>query len=112
MSAADDLEVNFTVLPGSLESPVLITMTAYGSTLEELILAFSPAGLSFDPDAHLTVRIGEDLVNTPLGKIQGIHEYGDGIVEEVQTLVHQWGPWVFIDISVPGFSRYSVGRGR
>jgi hypothetical protein len=122
--ATDDLEVIFEVMPNSLpvvvsdnfsptdaNSNVLITMTVYGHTLEDMVIEFEPDGLIFDPVAMMNLQLGHDLVNTPLKEIVIWHIHGDGSVEEAVFTVHADDINVYLTIEVPGFSRYSNGGG-
>lgn len=108
----DDVHIDFTVAAGALSAPQTITMTVYGNSLEELIVAFDPGGLVFLLDAELDIRMGKDLVSTSVEQIRAWHEYADGSGEDATiTEAYSSGNTVRVKVAVPGFSRYSMGGG-
>jgi len=112
----DNLKIGFHVPEGALTAPVEITMTVYGNTLEDLVVAFEPGGLTFLQEATLALWLGKDLVHTPLSEIKAWHQYSDYTVEEAYPsqaypFVRSSKTTVTIMIAVFGFSRYSTGGG-
>jgi hypothetical protein len=131
------------VPPLAVAEPVLITMTVYGNTLSELVIAFAPEGLIFSLPASLQIEIGRKRVDLPLDQLIAWHIHGDGSAEQARILsVHLCEDGDPVDeedgeedesggdkgdkgdkddgvdcdsarilISVPGFSRYSLGGG-
>ena len=75
-------KAKFKVWRYGLSGDETISMTAYGGdTLEDIVVAFTPAGLEFRIPAILEVELeGGDL--TP-GVIKGYHIEGDGTVTEI-----------------------------
>jgi len=106
----DDLKVELMVGANALESDVTITMTVYGNTLSDLVVAFDPGGLIFLEDALLEIWLGEYLVDIDPDSIVVHHEYSDGTVEEAVIFSAEYSPPAFkILVAVPGFSRYTLG---
>ena len=99
----------FAVPEGALTSPVEITMTVYGYTLEELVVAFDPGGLTFLQEAVLDLEIGNGLVSTPLEDIRAWHEGDDGTVDEANLIsALERGNKVKLAVGVPHFSSYGL----
>jgi hypothetical protein len=91
---------------------VLITMDVSGTTLSQLVMAFQPAGLVFDPWAHINLSVGRDLIDLPLTDLVAWHIYDDGTAEQVPFSIVDNNPYhIQIFIKVPGFSRYGMGGG-
>ena len=108
----DDLRSQFSVPEDGVTGPVEISMTVYGQSLSELLFQFTPSGLVFNSDAQLEILIGKDWVDLPLDDLVAYHEHEDGTVEYAQiVMVEDWGAETRILISIPGFSRYSMGGG-
>lgn len=107
----DDLQVTFSVSSGGLGSPLLITMTVFGNTAQDLVMAFDPAGLLFLGNAELKVVLGDDRLDIPLAQIQAYHAYADGTVVDAEILSRTDGNGTSeIRIKVPGFSRYGLSK--
>ncbi len=105
----DDLQVTFSVPARGLGSPLLITMTVYGNTAQDLIMSFDPAGLLFLGAAELKVTLGDDRLDIPLAQIEAYHAYDDGTVVEATILSRADGDgFSEIRIEVPGFSYYGM----
>lgn len=111
----DNLNVLFVVPPDALPAEVdevLITMDVSGTTLSQLVMAFQPAGLVFDPWAHINLSVGRDLIDLPLTDLVAWHIYDDGTAEQVPFSIVDNNPYhIQIFIKVPGFSRYGMGGG-
>ena len=131
----DDLRVTFSVLPGALPVAETISMTVYGQNLSNIVAAFQPSGLVFKKEAILEVGLGIERVDMPLSALQVWHIHGDGSVEQARITAIRWYHWeegelsdsgniesgedwddndanyIAVEISVPGFSRYSLGGG-
>ncbi len=117
------LSVTFSVPPLALAEPALITMTVYGNTLSELVIAFEPAGLDFSLPASLQIEIGRERVDLSLDQLIAWHIHGDGSAEQARIIsilrynkdgkITDGGKYEFagIAVSVPGFSIYSLGGG-
>jgi hypothetical protein len=110
-SSRDDIDIAFSVSRGAIEKPVLITMTLYGETLSNMVVAFQPAGLKFLEMADLRLAVGDELVDLPLEDLHAWHIYSDGTTEEVRFSIVDQGNGILFKIDVPGFSRYSIGGG-
>lgn len=107
----DNLVVHLDLSAGTLDSDELITMTVYGETLSDLVVAFSPAGLQFNKPAILTIRLGIQLVDGPVDESIPIHHiYSDGTVEIANFV--SFSRWTNgaarFQVEVPGFSRYGL----
>lgn len=108
----DDLRVTFSVPSGGLTAPLLITMTVYGNTARDLVMAFDPAGLLFLGAAELKVVLGDDRLDIPLAQIRAYHAYDNGTVVDATILSRVDGDGTSeIRIEVPGFSRYGLSGG-
>lgn len=131
----DDLEIRFTVHAGDLSESTTITMTAYGNTLSDLVLAFEPHGLVFNSPARIDLKIGAERVDRslldlqalllPFGDVEAYHDH-DGDVEtahivsvrtfirvlfkDVETFNLLLFDYAQIAVDVPGFSRYGLRR--
>lgn len=105
------LAARFNVRKGALEEPVLITMTVYGESLSDMVVAFQPAGLEFLEMAVLRLALGGAKVDLPLYDLHAWHIYNDGTVEEVGFSILDEPNGILFKIDVPGFSRYSMGGG-
>jgi hypothetical protein len=75
-----------------------------GNTLDDIDVAFTPSGLSFTPEAKLTLVIigpvsAEDIESAT-------HIFGDGQIESVETTAVDRKRKTRVVIVVPGFSRY------
>ncbi|MBI2503588.1 MAG: hypothetical protein HYW07_10205 [Candidatus Latescibacteria bacterium] len=109
---ADDLKVTFSVPSGGLTSPLLISMTLYGNTAQDLVMAFTPSGLLFLGNAELKVTLGDDRLDIPLQQITAYHAYDNGTVVDAKILSRTDGDGTSeIRIEVPGFSRYGMSNG-
>lgn len=108
----DDIIVFFTIPDHALDHSVEISMTVYGNTLEDMVIAFEPGGLNFLHHATLGLHLGHNLVHTPLDQLAAWHEHDDGSVEEADIFwLRVTHAKVKMKIAVPGFSRYSPGGG-
>ena len=102
--------VLFEVEPGSLTRKVKIRMTCYsGYTLEDVWVAFDPAGVTFAPPARLTLHLWGPVTAEDVQEVR--HIYGSGSnVESITTEVSTNGEaFLKIVFDVPGFSEYSLG---
>lgn len=130
----DDLQVEFRVGSGSLTEATTISMTVYGNTLSDLILAFEPSGLVFADAAQIRVAIGAkrvdrsllDLVGLvlPFSGLEAEHTTSDGETDSaritsvrtfikllfatVETFDLLLYDYAVICVEVPGFSRYGL----
>lgn len=100
----------FVVAPGSVASPVEISMTAfYGSTLEDVGCKFTPAGLKFKLPGILTFVLVGNLDKEDFKGLKVYHIEGNTVTElSVQVQRSGKNEWTII-IKVPGFSIYSLG---
>ena len=104
--------VKFKVNNNSLTKPVDITMITYGKTLSELVIVFAPAGLDFLIDAELYIKLGNNRVDLNVDTLKVNHEHHDGTVEDATiTEIRKNDTNVELFVTVPGFSRYSLGGG-
>jgi hypothetical protein len=82
-----------------------------GTTLEDIVVAFGPAGLAFNPVAQLRLQLVGDLTGIfTAGEEAGYHINADGVVTKVSVSIDDLdedGCNLIID--VPGFSRYVLG---
>jgi len=101
-----------TVPAGALETEVLITMTLSGNMLSELEVEFGPEGQEFEIAASLELVLPNELVDMSTEEITAIRVSDDGADQEiVDSSVVERGSKTSVTISVPGFSRYSLGDG-
>ena len=106
----DGLKVTLSVPQNALAADEQITMTAYGNTLSELVVAFEPGGLVFLIASQLEIRLDNELVDLPLDGLQAWHILDDGTVEPAGIVfVDEENSKTYITLDVPGFSRYSLG---
>ena len=106
----DNLIVEFEVPRGALDIPCPISMTVYGNTLSELVIAFWPGGLQFLEDAELIVTIGSELADISTDQLVVHHHYESGAVEEasITSLKNEGKARLTFVTAVPGFSRFSM----
>ena len=99
-------KVKFKVDKKSIEQTYDISMTVFtGSTLEDVMLAFTPSGIAFEPPATLEIYV-EGAVDADL--LKAYHITGDGEVTEVGMDIDKKRKEWKITIKVPGFSRYDL----
>lgn len=131
----DDLRVEFRVGPRDLTQTATITMTVYGNTLSDLILAFEPSGLVFAEPAEIRVTIGAQRVDRSLldlvglllpfsgleadhtsegetepARITSVQTYIRLLFADLPTLDLLLYDYAVICVEVPGFSRYGLRR--
>jgi hypothetical protein len=108
----DDIQVKFDVPRNALDRQEHIGMRVHGETLSSLVVEFAPSGLSFNTPATLEIEVDKELVDISLDTIVITHYHADGTttIEESQVKV-RWPGNVEIVVDIPGFSRYSMGRG-
>lgn len=105
----------FQVDPGAIAAKTLITMdVTTGYTIDDVSVKFGPSGLTFNPEATLTLVFwgGSTLSEEELRlrEAQGYHITEDGYISTVtQETDTQGNAYYIIIIKVPGFSRYSLG---
>jgi len=105
----------FQVAPGAIAAKTLITMdVTTGYTIDDVSVKFGPSGLTFNPEATLTLVFwgGSPVTEEELRlrEAQGYHITGDGYISTVtQETDTQGNAYYIIVIKVPGFSRYSLG---
>ena len=106
---AGDVQVKratFEVEKGSVEGRQEIAMqVTSGHSLNDVLVAFSPEGLTFDPPATLTIVLRGEV---DPGAIQVYHLHG-GAVEKVSADVEDGERTTTIIVKVFGFSLYSLG---
>ena len=108
--AKTKLEVEFQIPRGALSGDEQITMEVKGYWLSELEILFTPAGLDFDKDARLQIKVERDRVDLDPGTLHVIHTSAEGEqVVDVDVEVTRSGN-VVLNIRVPGFSRYGLGE--
>jgi hypothetical protein len=105
----------------ALDDDVEITMTVYGQTLSELVIAFEPGGLDFLIAAELEIAVGLDKVDIDLGDLAAYHasqeDYNDNDENDWQEEeidieeLYEGSEEIKFIIEIPGFSRYSTGGG-
>jgi hypothetical protein len=79
----DDFRVALVIDRNKMAENAVITMTVYGHTLEDLVVAFDPGGFEFLKPAKLTITVGEErYIAIPEG-VTVQHEYSDGTVEAI-----------------------------
>ena len=108
----DDLRVYFTVPENGVDEPVEITMTLYGSSLSEgLVAEFFPGGLVFSQESQLLFKLGSDMVDVPLSELRSWHIHDDGTAESatILSIEEQAQGHTLILLEVPGFSQYCLG---
>ena len=111
------LKVTLAIDENAVAEPVQVTMTVYGNTLNELVVAFEPGGLTFLAPATLKIDLGGERIDIPLSEITAYHAQADGSVEEAGIVsVRTWGDdddidRIVIKVAVPGFSRYCLSKG-
>ncbi len=81
-----------------------------GTKLEDIVVAFGPGGLQFDPVAQLRLQLIGDLTNVfEEGENVAYHIDGEGVVTKVSLEVDELdGSSCVLNIDVPGFSRYTI----
>ena len=105
----DNLEAYFTVVEGGLQTDEVITMTLLGDMLDNLVIAFKPAGLEFAKASVLVVIVGADLVNVDdLNALVAYHIEVTGDEESVSIEYLEDGDYIEITFKIPGFSRYAL----
>jgi len=100
-------KAKFRVWGSGLSKDATISMTAYsGDTLEDIVVAFTPAGLKFRVPAILELEL--EGGNFRSGRMTGYHIEDDGTITEIDIWLiprrNGWKLWM----KVPGFSRYSI----
>ena len=112
-AAGDDLKITFTISEEAaddlFDDNIQITMTVYGNTLSELVVAFTPGGLVFPIAVELKLELGSDLVDMSLATLKAIHTY-HGREEPARITVIGGRVTTVIYISIPSFSRYGLRR--
>lgn len=107
----DDIIIDFNVDSGALTALTTITMTVLEDTTSgDLIMDFSPNGLSFSTDAEIDIRVGEDLVELDVDDITAWHEHDNTVDDAVITSRSHSNSIVRVKVEVPGFSRYGMRR--
>ena len=76
-----------------------------GHSLNDVVVAFSPEGLTFDPPATLTIALRGEV---DPGAIQVYHLHG-GAVEKVSAAVEDGERTTTITVKVFSFSLYVLG---
>lgn len=95
----------FEVEKGSIRGRQEITMqVTSGHSLNDVLVAFSPEGLTFDPPATLTVVLRGEV---DPGVIQVYHLHG-GAVEKVSADVEDGERTTTVTVKVSSFSRYAL----
>jgi hypothetical protein len=121
----DDISATLTIPGRALQAPENITM-AVGyvdggafvagdpGTLSALHVAFGPADLDFEKDAHLVVRVGKNRVDVDVksGQVRVEHESSDSVTYAEAKVKKSRSRAVTLIVKVPGFSVYSLGGGR
>ena len=110
----NDFRIALEVGRNQVAENVVITMTVYGSTLEDLVVGFDPGGFAFVKPAKLSITVGKERYTAIPEGVTVQHEYSDGTVEAITVthlLVQKDGGRINIKLDVPGFSRYSMGGG-
>jgi len=93
----------FEVEKGSIRGRQEITMqVTSGHSLKDVLVAFSPEGLTFDPPATLTIVLRGEV---DPGAIQVYHLHG-GAVEKVSADVEDGERTTTVTVKVSSFSRY------
>lgn len=100
----------FEVRKGSIDREVEISMTVYsGSNLEDIGVAFTPSGLTFNPPATLTLALQGDVKKKDLEGLKAYHIH-DSTVTQIPIHISSRGKdGLTITLRVPGFSTYSLG---
>ena len=102
-------KATFSVAKKSIDAPVDISMVVTsGTTLGDVSVKFIPEGQVFRPDAELELVLrGDNLPEVT----SGYHAHGS-TVESIDVSYDRRGrKHVTLIMSVPGFSRYSLGGG-
>lgn len=106
---AGDVQVKratFEVEKGAIGGREKITMqVTSGHSLSDVLVAFSPEGLTFDPPATLTIVLRGEM---DPGAIQVYHLHG-GAVEKASSAVEDGERTITIIVKVFSFSLYSLG---
>ena len=106
-----EVDVEFCVEEGGVGEDVVITMTVFGSTLDDLAIAFEPSGFQFLIPAVLKIDMKSDDENLESSDIQAFHIYHDGTSVEAEIIgLDADDDELEVEISVPGFSRYGLRR--
>jgi hypothetical protein len=102
-------QATFQVAKKSIDKRVRIKMVvSSGTTLGDVSVKFTPEGQVFRPDAKLVLVLRGDSL--PEVK-DGYHAHGS-TVERIKVSYDRRGrKHVILTMSVPGFSRYSLGGG-
>ena len=81
-----------------------------GTQLEDVIVAFGPEGLKFDPTARLRLQLKGNLTEVFLeGQEAAFHIGADGTITKVRMNIENLNrSGVTLVIEVPGFSRYTI----
>ena len=91
------------------QDEIEITMNVQsGLALSDVLVQFTPSGLTFRPTALLSVQLSGHLAPT---EIIVYHIYSDGTVVEILTEIVQDGDYWRVNVDVPGFSEYSWDDG-
>ncbi len=102
-------EVEFKVQKKSCSRFVFVTMvTTSGSTLDDILVDFGPAGLKFRPEAELKIDIRGYLDEDQLEDLVAYHVEHDGTVTVIKVKVTGSKDKWKLTIKVPGFSYYDV----
>ncbi len=99
-------KVVFSVSAGSINQPVEISMTVHsGSTLDDVLIQYSPDGLHFNPPAIMRMFLKGYLSPYTVQNLKAYLISADGTVEEVPLTIQPWGPngWR-ITTAVPHFT--------
>ena len=102
-------DVEFKVKRKSCPKFVFVTMvTTSGSTLDDILVDFGPAGLEFKPDAQLKIDIRGYLDEDQIEDLVAYHVEHDGTTTVLQVKVTGSKDKWTLKIRVPGFSYYDV----
>jgi hypothetical protein len=105
-------KAEFKVRKGSLSKDEFISMTVTsGSRLTDVQVAFTPAGIQFNPVAELEIELRGELTEEEMDALQVYHTSSDGevTIALMKFEVDQKKKKVKLYIQVPGFSTYSAG---
>ena len=106
-----EVDVEFCVQEGGVGEDVVITMTVFGSTLDDLAIAFEPSGFQFVIPAVLKIDMESEDEDLESSDIQVFHIYQDGTTVEAEILdIDADDDELEVEISIPGFSRYGLRR--
>lgn len=103
------ISATFTVKKKSIPKNVEISMTVYATKdLQSLVIAFTPAGLTFSPPGILELVIqGELEKETEKALTKIYHRHGeDNTVTPIDSDVEKKKKTYKVKIKVPGFSQY------